>query len=55
MPERMRALADRLLDIQDAYRDRARAQLSSAQRATADSIETVWLSEQRKKLDAKER
>jgi hypothetical protein len=48
-----RAYADKLMDIQDAFRDRARAQLSAAQRTTADSLEQTWLAELRKKEDAR--
>ncbi len=50
----MRALADKLTDIQDSFRDRARAQLDSTQRVKADSIETAWLAEMRKQ-NAEER
>ena len=50
----IRALADKLTDIQDSFRDRARAQLDSTQRVKADSIENVWLAEMRKQ-DADDR
>ncbi len=41
--------ADKLADIQDSFRDRARAQLTAPQRAKADSMQDAWLAEQRKK------
>ena len=50
----MRALAAKLTDIQDSFRDRARARLDSTQRMKADSLETLWLAEMRKK-DAEDR
>ena len=50
----MRAIALKLTDIQDSFRDRARAQLDSTQRVKADSLETLWLAELRKK-DAEDR
>ena len=49
LPEPAKLLVGRLTDIQDSYRDRARAQLTEAQRAQSDSIEVVWLAKQRKK------
>jgi hypothetical protein len=48
LPEPAKKLVDRLADIHDAYRDRARAQLTETQRMQADSLEVVWLAKQRK-------
>ena len=50
--DRVLALADRLLDLQDEYRQRARASLTRPQRAQADSIELAWLTEQRRRIEA---
>lgn len=47
----IRVLADKLTDIQDSFRDRARGQLDAIQKITADSLETLWLAELRKKDD----
>ncbi len=49
LPDTARALMGQLTDIQDAYRDRARGQLSEGQRHVADSLMTSFLEEQRKK------
>ncbi len=48
-----RELAAKLSDIQDAFRDRARAQLTAAQRTKADSLENAWLEAERKKAEEK--
>lgn len=48
-----RECANKLMDIQDAFRDRARAQLTATQRATADSLEQSWLADLRKKDEAR--
>ena len=45
----VRVLADKLTDIQDSFRDRARGQLNPEQKLKADSLEQVWLAELRKK------
>lgn len=45
----VRALAGRLTDIQDAYRDRARGQLNDIQRVKADSLLQIFLADERKK------
>jgi len=50
--DRVLALADQLLDLQDEYRQRARASLTRPQRAQADSIELAWLTEQRRRIEA---
>lgn len=46
----VRTLFSRLADIQDAYRDRARAKLDSAQLVRADSIQNAALEKQREKM-----
>jgi hypothetical protein len=46
----VRALFSRLADIQDAYRDRARAKLDSVQIVRADSIQNAALEKQREKM-----
>lgn len=45
----VRTLISRLNDIQDAYRDRAKTRLDAGQAHLADSLQTVWLAEQRDK------
>ena len=42
----------RLQEIQDAYRDRARAMLSTSQRVKADSLEKIWRGTDLLKKDA---
>ena len=49
----MRDLAAKLSDIQDSFRDRARAQLTGPQRVVADSLEKSWLEEERKQIEDK--
>ena len=49
---RVLMLADQLLDLQDEYRQRARARLTRSQRAQVDSIELAWLTEQRRRIEA---
>lgn len=51
LPDTVRALVDRLADIQNAFGDRGRAQLTAPQLATADSLHTAWLEEQRKEAE----
>lgn len=52
LPDTAKTIVARLTDIQDAYRDRARGQLSDGQRHIADSLMTAILDEQRKKDEA---
>ena len=51
--DRVLALADQLLDLQDEYRHRSRASLTRLQRAQADSIELAWLTQQRRRIEAR--
>ena len=51
--DRVLALADQLLDLQDEYRHRSRASLTRPQRAQADSIELAWLTQQRRRIEAR--
>ncbi len=51
LPDTVRTLVNRLVDIQEAYRDRARTQLDERQRQAADSIMTDILAEERKKAE----
>jgi len=51
----VRALANRLADIQSAFRDRARQQLTATQRTKADSLELIWLEKERKRLEKAQR
>ena len=48
----VRVRADKRTDIHDSFRDRARGQLDSMQKITANSLETLWLAELRKTDDA---
>lgn len=47
----MRVLIDRLTDIQDAYGERARTQLSLSQRAKADTLMEQFLADERKRAE----
>jgi hypothetical protein len=49
LPDSVRTVLDRLTDIQDAYRDRARAQLDTVQRMRVDSIQNALLEKEREK------
>lgn len=49
LPDTAKVIVARLTDIQDAYRDRARAQLNDGQRHIADSLMTALLDDERKK------
>ncbi len=51
LPDTARVIVARLTDIQDAFRDRARAQLNGGQRHIADSIMTALLDEERKRSE----
>lgn len=50
----MRSLFLRLADIQDSFRDRARAKLDDTQRVRADSIQNAALEKQREKLQKRD-
>lgn len=45
----LRTLISRLHDIQEVYRDRARARLDATQLHLTDSLQTAWLAERRDK------
>ena len=47
----MRVLIDRLTEIQDAYGERARTQLSESQRAKADTLMERFLADERKRAE----
>jgi hypothetical protein len=47
----VRAVVGKLSDIQDAYRDRAREQLTAMQRTRADSLQQILLAKEREKFE----
>lgn len=49
LPDTAKRVLARIEDIQDAYRDRARAQLDSTQRVRVDSIQTALQEKEREK------
>ncbi|MBY0489488.1 MAG: hypothetical protein K2R93_06570 [Gemmatimonadaceae bacterium] len=51
LPDSAKTLLDRLVDIQDAYRDRAYATLDSTQRLRVDSIQNAIVQQQREKAE----
>lgn len=51
LPDSAKSILDRLVDIQDAYRDRAYTKLDSTQRVRADSIQNAALQKAREKAE----
>jgi hypothetical protein len=51
LPDTAKKVLDRLTDLQDAYRDRARAKLDTVQRVRVDSIQRALLAQQREKAE----